>query len=258
MKRGVAIFSRRNLHAKMVIADDTILVGSANVSRNSRETLDEAAILTKDFVAVRRAREFFNRICTEPVRPEYLKECKAAYKPPRDTGRRISRSGKSKRATHAKLWLVSLIDYHSFPEAESKRYEESEQKAAELVEDTTHSKATSFHWPHKPKMADELEKGDWIIQCIEHKDKSITVYPPAQLLWIDHYIRDKKTGKERYIFHLEIPKRGQTMKWQVFRKLLKARLGIAMNTPRTRPIRDTKQADDLLSLWTPSGRVARR
>ena len=258
MKRSVVVFSRRNLHAKMVIADDTVLVGSANVSKNSRETLDEAAILTKEYAAVRRAHEFFDRICTEPVRPKYLRECKAAYKPPRGTGRRISRTGKSKRATHAKLWIVNLVDYYSIPESEIERYDESERKARELIKDTARSKLTNFHWSHKPKMADELETGDWIIQCIKHKDKTITVEPPAQFLWIDHYIRNNKTGKERYVFHLETPKRGQTMNWSAFRQAAKSVLGGTLAKPRTMPIRDTKDADDLLSLWTPKGRVALR
>jgi hypothetical protein len=258
IRRGVVVFTRGNLHAKIVIADDTVLVGSANASWNSHDNLDEAAILTRDPAAVRRAREFFERLCTEPVRPEYLKECKNLYRPPRFTGKRASKTGRTRRATHAKLWLVSLIDYHSFPDSESERYEESEKRARKLLANAASSNLTSFHWPHRPKMADELEKGDWIIQCITHEDKSASVHPPAQLLWIDHYIRDKKTGKERYVFHLEIPKRGQTMKWQVFRRAIKSTLGIAFDKPRTRPIRDTKQADHVLRIWTPGGRVARR
>lgn len=51
-KRGVIVYSRPCLHAKMLIAGQTLVVGSANISKHSRDTLDEAAILTKDPVAL--------------------------------------------------------------------------------------------------------------------------------------------------------------------------------------------------------------
>lgn len=65
------------------------------------------------------------------------------------------------------------------------------------IKDVSRSKADSFSWPQKPKMADELEAGDWLIQVIKHEDKSVLVYAPAQLLFIDHYVRDAQSGKER-------------------------------------------------------------
>jgi phosphatidylserine/phosphatidylglycerophosphate/cardiolipin synthase-like enzyme len=88
IQRGVQAFTRRNLHAKIVVADKSVISGSANVSRQSQQTLDEAAILTTDPSAVRRAQEFIDRICTEPIRPEYLEKCKTIYRPPRFAGQR--------------------------------------------------------------------------------------------------------------------------------------------------------------------------
>jgi hypothetical protein len=183
---------------------------------------------------------------------------KVQYKPPRKIGQRNSTGERAARAAHAKLWIVYLVDYYFIPDSEIERYEEGERRALDLIKDSAQSKATSFHWSHKPKMANELETGDWIIQCIRHKDKSITVWPPAQLLFIDHYIRDSESGKERYVFHLELPKRGQTLKWPEFQQRALPILSNGVGQPRTKPIRDTTEADDLLSLWTPSGRIARR
>ncbi len=257
MKRDVLVFTRRNLHAKIVIADDTVLVGSANISRNSRDNLDEAAILTKDSWVLKQACEFFDRLCTEPVRDEYLEQCKGAYRPPRIPGQRGSKAKGTSRARHAKLWVVNLIDYRDIPQAELDHFEESEQKALELIKDTSRSSLHTFHWPYEPKMADELEPGDWIIQCIRHEDKSITVWPPGQFLWLDHYIRNSKTKKERYVFHLEMPRRGQTMDWKEFSKAMKSIMSEEIAQPRTRPIRDAQHADDLLRLWTPRGRIAK-
>jgi len=257
IKRGVKVFTRRNLHAKIVLTDKQALIGSANISKNSRDILDEAAILTNDRIALQRAKDFINQICTEPVLPEYLKECKKSYRPPRVSEKHIGTKRTSRRAKHAKLRIVSLIDYANFPENEIESYEKSERKAEKLLKDKKQSALENFRWSGKPKMADELEQGDWFIQCIKHTDESISVYPPAQLILLDHYPINKTIGKLRYIFHLESPKNGQAMDWKTFRKKLNSILSTDKKNPPTMAISDTKQADDLLRLWTPKGRIAR-
>jgi hypothetical protein len=220
IRRGVRAFTRRNLHAKIVLADNSVISGSANVSKRSQQVLDEAAIITTEPSVVRRSREFIDRICTEPVRPEYLKKCKNIYRPPRLNGQRVGSKVRQQRATHAKLWLVSLVEA-SVPESEVRRYEQGEAKAKKLIKDHTRSNTDSFHWPFKPRMASELELGDWIIQIVSYKDKSILVDPPSQLLLIDHYVRELKRRKERWVFHLEIPRRGETMTWKEFARATK-------------------------------------
>lgn len=52
IRRGVQAFTRRNLHAKIVVANKSVISGSANVSRHSQQVLDEAAILTTEPSAV--------------------------------------------------------------------------------------------------------------------------------------------------------------------------------------------------------------
>jgi hypothetical protein len=256
--RGVRAFTRRNLHAKIVLADNSVISGSANVSRHSQQVLDEAAILTTEPSAVRRSREFIDRIYTEPVRPEYLKKCKSIYRPPRLNGQRVGSKDRQQRASHAKLWLINLVEA-SVPESELERYEQGEAKAEKRVKDQTRSTTDSFHWPFKPKMASELGLSDWIIQIVAYKDKSILVDPPSQLLLIDHYVRDPERRKERWVFHLEVPRRGEKITWKEFARATKSLFqSSALSTPRTKPIRDVQVADGLLGLWTPGGRVSQR
>jgi hypothetical protein len=83
MQRGLAVFSRPSLHAKFVIAGRTLIASSANVSRNSNESLDEAGIITSDPAAVQRAVDFFEKLCTEPVGKKYLAKCIKEYRPPK-------------------------------------------------------------------------------------------------------------------------------------------------------------------------------
>jgi hypothetical protein len=258
IKRGVKAFTRRNLHAKLVIADGWAMSGSANISKHSQQTLDEAAILSNDSAVVRRSREFIDRLCIEPIRPEYLRECKRCYRPPRFSGQPLKEHGLRQRATHAKLWLVNLVE-SSIPEAEMTRFERGEAKAGKLLRDEMRSRLDSFHWPSQPKMATEMEKGDWIIQVVTYRDKKIVVDSPGQLLCIDNYVRDRTSGKRRWVFHLELPGRGQTMAWSEFRRKARRILRTdQLAKPRTKAIRDIAAADGLLRLWTTAGRVSRR
>jgi len=254
--RGVEAFTRRNLHAKLVIADKSVISGSANVSQRAENLLDEAAIWTNDPAVLRRARKFVDGLCTEPIRPEYLAKCKAIYEPPKFNGQPANGQKVQHRVAHAKLWIVNLVE-SSIPDAELQRYERGEAKAAKLIKDANRFETVAFHWSHKPKMADDLEIGDWFVQVVKYKDQSTLVHPPGQFLLLDTYSRG--ADKKRWVFHLEIPKRGETMDWKKFRKLAKFALGAnAPLTPRTRPVRDVRAADSILSLWTLGGRVSRK
>jgi len=258
VKKKVRVFTRRNLHAKLVLLDRSMIVGSANISKRSEQVLDEAAVLTDEPSAIRRAREFIDRLCTEPIRPDYLKKCKQMYRPPRFDHLLVQGKKQQQRTAPAKLWIVNLREY-VVPESELTRYEKGELSAQKRVKNKQQSETTSFHWPSKPKMADELQVGDWFIEVLTKKDKSVLVYPPCQLLLVDNYVRNARPRKERWVFHVEVPKRGQTITWSKFRAYAKGRLGHEeFKYPRTKPIRDVQAADYLLELWTPGGRISRR
>jgi hypothetical protein len=256
IKRGVRVFTRENLHAKVVVIDKTVVSGSANVSSRSQKILDEAALATNDRVAVRRAREFIERLCTEPVRPEYLKTCKSLYRPPRANGLQGKANGQVKRAAHAKLWIANLREYE-VPPAEKKIYGQIEKKAEEHLHEPGRSTTDSFTWPSKPRMADELETGDWIISVMTHSDGRVLVYPPGQLLFVEHYVRPG-SEKERWVFCMEVPRQGEEMQWSQFCRKAASLFKTSKTKPRTRPIRDTEDADSLLRLWTDTGRISKR
>ena len=258
LNKKVRVFTRRSLHAKLIVADGSVIVGSANISKHSEQVLDEAAVLTDEPAAIRRAREFIDRLCTEPVRPDYLKKCKQMYEPPRFDRMLVQGPKQQQRTAPAKLWILNLRDYE-VPESELKNYEKGAARAQKLVKNKERSETTSFHWPYKPKMADELEVGDWFIEVLTKKDKSILVYPPCQLLLVDNYVRNARPRKERWVFHVEVPRRGQAMTWSKFRGYAKGCLGHEeLKSPRTKAIRDVQVADYLLGLWTPGGRISRR
>jgi hypothetical protein len=198
-----------------------------------------------------------DRLCTEPIRPKYIEVCKRLYRPPHFAGKDAAEKRQA-RVNHAKLWIVALRDGFSLPESELSRFKRGEAKAKELLSDDSSSKTESFFWPFKPRMANELEPGDSIIQVVKYGDDTVLVKPPGRLLSIDNYIRNHQSGKERYVFHLELPRRGETLTWSEFQRAARALLKSATLSRRSRPVRNPDSADALLRLWTPAGRISRR
>lgn len=250
IKRGVKVFSRRDLHAKITLTDKALLVGSANISKNSRAILDEAAIYTTDPIALQRSKDFINQICTEPVFQKYLKECQKIYKPPRYSKSQSSRSNNKPNVTRTKLWLISLVE-SEIPSNEKVAFERSEKKANRLIKNKDRSTLENWYWT-KPSRA---KVGDWMIQCMKNKDQTIEVYSPTRLILIDEYFRNKIAGAKRFVHHMEAPIGGQSMKWRDFKKAFKSITHRELEKPRMIEIKDPKQADELLRLWTDKGRI---
>jgi phosphatidylserine/phosphatidylglycerophosphate/cardiolipin synthase-like enzyme len=151
--RGVKAFTRRHLHAKIIVAGEWVIAGSANISKHSEEVLDEAAILTNVQSTVRRALEFIDRLCTEPIRREYLDKCKEIYKPPKFSGKRAKGVPSQQPMKHAKLWKVK-VDERDLPKSEQQSYEQGEAEAEKLLTDEVRTTTRYVHWGDKPKMAD--------------------------------------------------------------------------------------------------------
>jgi PLD-like domain len=83
LKKGVRIFSVANLHAKVYVFGTTALIGSANASRHSAQTLVEAMLLTTDRRVVEKSKAFVQSIAKNELGPEQLRRLQKLYRPPR-------------------------------------------------------------------------------------------------------------------------------------------------------------------------------
>src|SRR6266849_1013159 len=66
-RRKATIYSVQNLHAKVFAFDKAIFIGSANASKHSAKTLQEAVFFTTDAAIGRTARGFIKGLCLEPL-----------------------------------------------------------------------------------------------------------------------------------------------------------------------------------------------
>jgi len=63
--RGAKLYCYQGLHAKLIVFDDTVVIGSANLSRSSRHNLIEAGIVTDDPSSVAAARFFVEQLAKQ-------------------------------------------------------------------------------------------------------------------------------------------------------------------------------------------------
>lgn len=257
--RGVHVFSRNSLHAKFLIIDNVLITSSANISMNSRGVLDEAGILTTDPVAIRRALNFFDKLCSEPVRAQYLKECLKAYQPPKFKAATIPHrkpGPRGKRIVQAKLWFIGGLRLVEVSKKDALTVARIEDKAERQLANPEKTSVSWVRYSRRLKFLDQIQVGDWVIQCMSD-GKSKYVEAPAQVLRQDLYI--SHTGKKYHMLMLESPDAGEAISLSEFRQKVKTLEPLLDNkSPRTKPIAYQDHADALLHLWTLSGRLSRK
>lgn len=257
VRRRVKVYSRSSLHAKFLTIDNILIVGSANASHNAVALLDEAAVLTADRTAVRSAKTYLEGLCTEPVRPQYLKTCIAAYRRPRFKAavERRNLATQAKRPI-PKLWIIGGLRYAEVPERERPRAEAAITRAKRLRRRPTKTYVDQVHYPQRFAFMRRMRKGDWALNCIRD-GADVDVWPPEQLLSIESYPRGN--GRRRWTMQFEAAKRAQSMRLTQFRRKTHDVLpwGEGVRVP-TRAVYDAAVADAILRLWTDSGRLSSR
>jgi hypothetical protein len=254
LKRGVEVFSRGSLHAKYFLIDNTLIAGSSNISKHACNVLDEAAVLTTDAAAVARARAVLARLCTEPVRKDYLDKCIKEYRPPKFKGN-VRGSTTKKRLRIGKLWIIGGLHYFDPPESEESAVERA---LAEVKKHHRHYERSEIDYntyPRKQGYFDMLREGDWLISCVR-KSSGFDVQPPARFLGIKSYPRE--AGKRCYLVVYESPTAGKNTRWTELRRNAPSTVAAVQRPkPRTMPVGSDEEADALLRLWTPLGTFKR-
>jgi len=82
--KEVEIYSHPGLHAKVVVADRTIFIGSANVSQRSANQLTEAVFSSRDPALVKDAITFIDDLPVRQLGPRELRQLQSEYRPPKN------------------------------------------------------------------------------------------------------------------------------------------------------------------------------
>jgi hypothetical protein len=107
IRRGISVYSNESLHAKVYVFGRSALVGSANASASSSETLTEAMILTTRTKVVSVARSFVAEACLHPLTATVVERLATFYRPPRKSHRSKSRRGRQSPRAWIELMELS-------------------------------------------------------------------------------------------------------------------------------------------------------
>lgn len=254
IERGVEVFTRTSLHAKVIVIGGIVISGSANVSQNARQYLDEAAILSSSPTTVRAARHFFTAMLSEPVGDQYLEECISLYRPPIFKASRTVRLSKQV-IKRAKLWYIAGLSYIN-PDIDRSQIEALEEEATRELLDRKRNYADPIRIAYRPRWFSRIRQDNWVIDCCHTGKRTREVGPPARLMYKRQYLTT--AGKMRHVLMLERAVDGEPMSVTEFVKRWRQIAPRGIQPPiRTHGIVDSALADTVLKFWTPRGKIAK-
>ncbi len=217
--KGVSVFTCSNLHAKIYIFDNAVIVSSANIASRSKSTLVESGLLSRDRNIVTAARGIVRSLQVEPISSERLKRAKKLYKPPRfpNTGAKPKR--KRPFPTFSRLWIIKTVDDPNQAEYEEILCKKEESQASKRIKDKKLSEIESLRWRGISKFTKSLRVGDHIVQ-IYNNGKTERVFEASDVGRLTRYRAKNKFKSPRIFIHLEVSKRPHTVMLERFMKLL--------------------------------------
>lgn len=169
LDKGVRVFSKERLHAKVFVLGDLLFLGSANVSTNSKFVLHEAVLQTDDPKLVEDARSYINDLPKKELTKGDLKFLTSIYSPPVN--------GKKKhRVANSQFRLYTLeIDRIRFSEGVESIIKIGKAKAREEMESDEGLEVVEV------ELDETIASLEFILQ-FELKEKGWYVYPPREVV----------------------------------------------------------------------------
>jgi len=234
-RRGVHLCNAEDLHAKLFVFDDTVIVGSANASERSAESLVEAAAMIVDKRIAALARRFVLGLAFQTVTPAYLRLC-AEWRAESAPARRhlkqpVRRRGQS-RPGKSRLWVLSSQPYDFTTRRTDDRHAQRRIKAPrEFVRE-------AIAWRRAP----DLRSQDQVV--IAHAEGGrLQVFPPGRFLFRGRAVEGDT------IIYLEQPRWPMKASVSKFRTVVRRAFRTRGRNIPTRRV-PSGWVSEVLQLWT--------
>ena len=183
-KKGVQLFNLNNLHSKVYLFTDKVIVGSANASTNSADSLIETAILTDNEQIVRQANDFISSNCIEKIEADYIEICKENYRPPKFNGarKRKIRTRTKFRGELSRLWVIST-GLTSWKDSEDEIVEKDRNLFEIKIENKRTFEVDGIKYGYNDSFINKVKEGDIVIEIETHDVKTFTK-PPRRVLGV--------------------------------------------------------------------------
>ena len=207
-KNGVRIHSVRGLHAKVYVIGKEVFIGSANVSRNSRDNLREVLILSRDESLLRAAKAFVRSLMTVELGENELDRLKKIYA----KRAREPRGGKSPRRNKGPRVFVSQFTFNDTPKGEEANYEKGVKAARKHLSKTSRHQMESYH--RRKGYSWSWKRGDLLVPI--EMDSN---WRPKRIYSIERVIH-KRDGHKHRFFYVEAEEDAPTSKFTTAQKQL--------------------------------------
>lgn len=157
-KRGVRVYAHESLHAKVFFTARAAIIGSANLTANSRGLI-EAAVFTTDSRVLKAVGSWLGGLGDQEVSPEFLAACKKAYRPPSGP---FTESNGGVSANSETLWITGPIYRLEMPQ-DLRQFLDETRAAAMRKTDTRKYRLDSFVLPGSDAMSKNIKAGDKVI-----------------------------------------------------------------------------------------------
>lgn len=185
LNKGVKLFNLPNLHSKIYLFDNKVIVGSANVSTNSAETLIETGILTDDKQTIKEANKFITENCVEKIEEDYIEICKKNYNPPKFFGthkKRKSTKNQKFKGELSSLWVIST-KLTSWKDSEDEIVEKERPKFEKKIKNKRTFQVDEIKYNYNDSFINSVKEGDIVIEIEGHKVKTFAK-PPRRVLGV--------------------------------------------------------------------------
>lgn len=246
LRKKVQLYSLVNLHAKLIIADDHAVVGSANASDTSATQLHEAALLTNspDTISQARSLLFQFKRRAEPLNDSKLKKLLQIKVVRRGRAGRSNIVRRKFEANGSRAWLVSPDDVDD----DAYAHEQKAIDEAECLIKKTHPNVDPswIRYTNSSRLSQQMQCGDSLV-IISRRSSSGAPYevtPPTSILY-----HQKFRGWTRIYYDTEKSAPLEPIVWKAFGKLAKlagVRRKVTRNSNR---ILSTEELLELSRLW---------
>src|SRR5690606_8313831 len=183
----VKVFSIENLHSKIYYFEESVIVGSSNLSENSKDYLFESGIWTDDKRVIKQIENELEELLEEEITLEYVQSLKEYYVPARTPFR-----GGINKPHSSDVWVISVIST-DYTEEELELLKSKEEEYQLLLREGYEISDIRFEIDNS--FINEVKIGESVIEVNQDEKK---IYAPKKDLGIE--LGPKKNGKVKVKF----------------------------------------------------------
>lgn len=207
-KKGVRIHSVRGLHAKVYVIGDELFIGSANVSRNSRDRLQEALVRTQDESVVRASKAFVKSLMRVELGESELKRLGKMYA----RRARKTQGGRTPKRGNQPRVFVSQFTSNDTPEGEEAEYQKGAKAARKHLSQSSRHQMESYH--RRRGYSWSWKRGDLLIPVeMDSRWRPMRIYPIERVI-------HKRDGLKHRFFYVEAEEDAPTSRFATAQKQL--------------------------------------